>query len=135
MKSKSNDTVIIEAMAARIRELEGQIENQHLAAEEKYNFNSSVKSAFSEYITDKNSGDTFLDFEKHINALIGKYRSFQPALLEVYLWVFEIAMDEGLLNPSASGLDKASSERIINNVVKYRAQLKHWEQTGEPPKD
>lgn len=125
---KSNDTVIIESMAARIRELEGQLSQQQQSIDTKNDCNIGAKSTLSDFIREQLGADTLLDFERFIEVKLARNTSVQPDLLDAYLWVFEIAYDEGLLEPSAkNSLDEESSARLISNVRKYRAQLKAWE--------
>ena len=132
---KSDNTIIIESMAARIRDLEEEARKSNEKADIKSDFEAGVKSAFSKFITQKQSADNFLEFESHINHELTRFSKFQPDILEAYLWVFEIANDEGLLEYAVSGLDDKSRARILGNIEKYRAQLKHWEKTGETPKN
>lgn len=133
---KSDQEIIVESMAARIRELEGELEtekkNRHEEHEEKYQFNSCVKIFFSEFIIKSSGKDPkLLDFEKYIEAKIAESNVVDPALFEVYLWVFEGLVDNDRLSNERSGLNPEDIERITINTEAYRSQLRHWEKTGE----
>ena len=135
---KSNDQIIIESMADRIRQLEKSLAEQakqaHEESEAAHSFHAATSLAFAHFILDKSSVDEFLAFEQHINEMLARHSTFQPDVLDAYLWVFEMALDDvdGLLNLDER-LDKADFDRIEANVKKYDKQLEHWKKTGKAP--
>lgn len=137
-KAKSDNDIVIEAMTARIRELEQSLETQarelHEKSEAAHEYHSATALAFAHFILDKSDVDEFLAFEQHIDSMLARFSKFQPDVLNAYLWVFEMALDDvdGLINLDER-LDKVDFDRIAANVEKYNEQLLHWEKTGEAP--
>lgn len=135
---KSDDQVVIESMAARIRDLEAQLENQaresHEKSEADYHFHTGTAIRFSNFMVRHLSITDLLAFEKHVDMELARYRAFQPDTLNAYLWIFEYMLDNDAgLKKLKDNLEKADFDRISSNADKYREQLRHWEKTGEEP--
>lgn len=136
---KSDHDIIVESMAARIRELEGELAAaaniSHENSEKAYDLNNGIKIALSDFIVES-TGDntTLLDFDQYIDRHINRLSIFQPDLLDAYLWVFEgLINDDKLKANKHTGLSQADVERIKANAREYRSQLRHWDKTGEEP--
>lgn len=132
---KETTDIVIESMACRIRELEGLVAEQHKKSEALYEYNAGIKLAFSAYIRSSNATTTtntasILNFEKYMMERIESRTITQPDFLDAYLYVMEIAIDNGDIEPSDDGLvSEADYKRIEDNIEKFNKTLDSWKKT------
>lgn len=133
-KIKSDQEVIIESMAERIRGLECELktfkEYTHEENESQYNIGVAIKGAFDDFIRSQDKSvkerqETLLNFEQYIESELEEAHQgdSRKGLLEAYLWVFEIANGEDELEGGDQNY-KAAVARITANMNKYNKELR-----------
>lgn len=130
MKTKSNKKIILESMAARIRELETQVEKQGNTNDAINSLNTSLIESFARYFTDKGDAAQLLEFERHIDKLLLEYDTIlQPDVLYAYLGVFETVKWDDLLD-NDNIYDDNRKANVNSKIKSYQEQLQKWVDGG-----
>lgn len=124
---KTDNEVVFESLVARIRDLESELAASNEKAEAVHQYNVSVTLAFSKYIRCaglmSNGESVLANFEEKLSTDISKGGAVEDSV-EAYLWVMEIARDEGLLEPNGShSISEAYAESIEAKITEYNAIL------------